>query len=88
MYESIDMTRTMLLNAIKSKTGQVFTITSAMSGEGKTSLSCHLASSLARSGRKTLLIDADMRHPSINQLFDQPLVPGLCEILRDDADRR
>ena len=85
MHESIDMTRTMLLNSTKSQTGRVFTITSAMSGEGKTSLSCHLASSLARSGRKTVLIDADMRHPSINQLFDQPLVPGLCEILRGEA---
>jgi hypothetical protein len=42
-------------------------VTSATSGEGKTSLACHLATSLARSGLKTLLIDchhpSPLRHP-------------------------
>ncbi|MGC8641281.1 MAG: polysaccharide biosynthesis tyrosine autokinase [Isosphaeraceae bacterium] len=84
MYESIDVTRTMLLNATLGQTGRVVTVTSAMGGEGKTSLSCHLASSLARSGRKTLLVDADLRNPSIHRLFDQPLTPGLSEALRGE----
>jgi capsular exopolysaccharide synthesis family protein len=84
MYESIDVTRTMLLNATNGQTGRVVTVTSAMGGEGKTSLSCHLATSLARSGRKTLLMDADLRNPSINRLFDQPLDPGLTDLLRGD----
>ena len=40
---------------------------------------------LNANGSQTLLIDADMRHPSINHLFDQPHTPGLCEILRGEA---
>jgi capsular exopolysaccharide synthesis family protein len=84
MYESVDVTRTMLLNATSGQTARVVTITSAISGEGKTSLSCHLATSLARSGHKTLLIDADLRNPSINRLFDQPLDPGLSDLLRGE----
>jgi len=83
--DNIDLIRAMLLNAAGSQTGRVFTITSAMPGEGKTSLSCHLASSLARSGRKTLLIDADLRRPSIHRHFGHPLAPGLCDLLRGDA---
>ena len=84
MYESIDVTRTLLLNAIQGNACQVVTVTSAMGGEGKTSLSCHLANSLARSGRRTVLVDADLRNPSINRLFDLALPPGLSEALRSD----
>ena len=85
LAESTDQARTMLLSAARSQECPVFTITSAMRGEGKTTLSSHLAISLARSGRKTLLIDANLRHPSIHQLFDQPQTRGLCELLRGDA---
>lgn len=84
MHESVDMTRTMLLNATHGGGGRVVMITSAMSGEGKTSLSCHLGTSMARSGRRTVLIDADLRNPSINRLFDQPREPGLSDLLRGD----
>jgi capsular exopolysaccharide synthesis family protein len=53
-------------------------------GEGKTTLACHLATSLARAGRRTLLIDCDLRHPSIHQLVDIPAAPGVCEALRGE----
>lgn len=84
MYESIDMTRTMLLNIARMQAGKVFMVTSAMSGEGKTSLSCHLATSLARSGRKTIVIDMDLRRPSLHHLFSQPPGPGISEVLRGE----
>jgi capsular exopolysaccharide synthesis family protein len=54
-------------------------VTSAVSGEGKTTLASHLAGSLARSGRRTLLIDCDFRHPAVHQLFEVPLSPGFSE---------
>ena len=82
LLESIDATRTMLVHAARSGSHRVVLITSALSGEGKTSLASHLATSLARSGKKTLLIDADLRKPSIHRLFDLTAEPGLGELLR------
>ena len=52
-------------------------ITSAVGGEGKTSLASHLAVSLARSGRKTLLIDGDLRSPAVHRLFNVRRRPRL-----------
>lgn len=79
---SVDITRTMLVHAIQSDGMQTVLVTSANKGEGKTLLSSHLALSLARSGFKTLLIDADFRQPMVHRLFDLPCAPGLSEILR------
>ncbi len=86
LVESIDATRTMLLHASRASSTRSVLITSAMKGEGKTSLAAHLATSLARSGRKTLLIDCDLRRPRLHQLFDVAQVPGLCELLRGEAE--
>ena len=85
LIESIDATRTMLLHEARLKGIQSLMITSASQGEGKTSLSFHLAISLARSGRQTLLVDADLRDPVAHKLFDIPEGPGLSEILRGEA---
>jgi succinoglycan biosynthesis transport protein ExoP len=85
LLESIDATRTMLIHAAESGSYRVVMITSALSGEGKTSLASHLATSLARSGKKTLLIDADLRSPSIHRLFDLTPEPGLSELLRGET---
>src|SRR5271157_2483668 len=85
LLESIDATRTMLIHAARSGSHRVVMIASALQGEGKTSLASHLATSLARSGQKTLLIDADLRCPSIHRLFDLTLDPGLSELLRGEV---
>src|SRR5262249_51241559 len=60
---------------------RVVMVTSAVSGEGKTTLASHLASSLARAGRRTLLIDSDLRRPATHQLFEVAPQPGLSEVL-------
>ncbi len=86
LLESVDATRTMLVHAARNGSHRVVMITSAVSGEGKTSLASSLATSLARSGLRTLLIDADLRSPSINQLFNLPVAPGLSELLRGEVD--
>ncbi len=85
LIESIDATRTMLIHAARSGSHRVVMIASALPGEGKTSLASHLATSLARSGQKTLLIDADLRCPAIHRLFDLTLNPGLSELLRGEV---
>lgn len=84
MVESIDAARTMLLHASRTRSIRVVQITSAVQGEGKTSLTGHLAGSLARAGRTTLLIDGDLRRPSVHRLFDLPSETGLSDVLRGD----
>ncbi len=86
LLESVDATRTMLLHAARTGSYRVMMITSAVAGEGKTSLASYLATSLARTGLRTLLIDADLRRPMMHQLFDLPPAPGLSELLRGEVD--
>jgi capsular exopolysaccharide synthesis family protein len=86
LAESVDAARTMLLHGAGTGTLRVVMVTSAVSGEGKTSLSGHMAASLARSGRKTLLIDGDLRNPTVHRLFEVSQAPGFSEILRGEAE--
>jgi capsular exopolysaccharide synthesis family protein len=86
LTESVDATRTMLLHAARTEGLRSVMVTSAVAGEGKTSLSCHLATSLARAGRKTVLIDCDLRSPAAHRLFELPSEPGMCELLRHEID--
>ena len=80
--ESIDSLRTSLLLANDESEMQILSVCSAVSGEGKTSVSSQLAVSIARStGQPILLIDGDMRAPDIHQIFDIPLSPGLADVL-------
>jgi capsular exopolysaccharide synthesis family protein len=86
LTESVDATRTVLLHAARTEGVRTVMVTSAVSGEGKTSLSCHLATSLARAGRKTLLIDCDLRSPAAHRLFELPADPGMSELLRGEVE--
>jgi len=65
----------------------VVLVTSAAPHEGKTTTATQLAASLARSGRRTLLVDGDIRSPGAHRVFEMPLEPGLCELLRGEVDR-
>ncbi|MEZ6139604.1 MAG: polysaccharide biosynthesis tyrosine autokinase [Zavarzinella sp.] len=80
--ESVDSARTIFLHSAMAKNLRTVMVTSAVEGEGKTTFSCRLADSLARSGRKTLLIDMDLRNPSVHAQFGMSPGPGVCEILR------
>jgi capsular exopolysaccharide synthesis family protein len=79
--ESIDALRTLLLRDASIELTRLVMVTSAVEGEGKTTLAAHLAGSLARAGRKTLLVDCDLRQPAAHQLFELPLQPGFSEVL-------
>jgi capsular exopolysaccharide synthesis family protein len=85
LNEAVDSVRTLLLHASRTESLRVIMVTSADSGEGKTSLASQLAASLARAWRKTLLIDGDMRHPATHQLFELPGEPGFSEVLRGEV---
>jgi capsular exopolysaccharide synthesis family protein len=86
LVEAIDSARTLLLHSQSGNQPlRTLVVTSALSGEGKTSLAGHLAISLTRAGYRTLLVDGDVRAPSVHKVFDLPSAPGLCEVLRNEA---
>jgi capsular exopolysaccharide synthesis family protein len=82
LTEAVDSVRTQLLHLAYHERRKVVMVTSAVAGEGKTSLAGHLAASLARAGHKTLLIDGDLRNPAVHRRFGLPAEPGLAEALR------
>src|SRR5262249_33084095 len=85
LAEAGGATRTLLLRAARTEGLRVVMVTSAHSGEGKTSLSTHLAASLAQVGYRTLFIDGDLRNPIAHRVFDLESAPGFCELLRGEA---
>lgn len=85
MVESVDAMRTSLMHFARVESLRSVMVTSALPGEGKTSLAGHLAASLARAGCRTLLVDADLRNPAAHRLFDIPLGQGLSELLRGEV---
>ncbi|MEM6260837.1 MAG: hypothetical protein AAGI37_21530, partial [Planctomycetota bacterium] len=86
LTESIDNVRTALMHDSTSNRRQIVMVTSAAAMEGRTTVASQLAASLARAGRRTLLIDGDLRRPALHNLFDLPLEDGLCEVLRTEAE--
>jgi succinoglycan biosynthesis transport protein ExoP len=86
LSESIDSVRTALMHESTSKARQVVLVTSPCAMEGRTIVASQLAASLARAGRRTLLIDGDLRRPAMHTLFGVPLEDGLCEVLRAEAE--
>lgn len=61
------------------------TITSALAGEGKTMLILGLALSAARSNQRVLIIDADLRNPTLHEYLELPNTQGLASILIDSS---
>jgi Mrp family chromosome partitioning ATPase/uncharacterized coiled-coil protein SlyX len=81
--EAIETMRIMLVHQTDSTGERVIQITSAQEGEGRGYLACQLAMSLARAGRRVLLIDGNLRQPNLHREFQLPLSPGLNECLAD-----
>ena len=85
LTESIDNIRTALLYRAARDSIRVAMVTSSLEKEGKTTVASQLAASLARSGRRTLFLDGDLRRPSAHRLFELPMTPGLSEVLRGEV---
>ncbi len=81
MAECVDSIRTMIAQTGR-EAPKVILVTSAVEHEGKTTFSSQLAASLARSDKRTLLIDGDLRHPNAHLTLEIDLGVGLAELLR------
>jgi non-specific protein-tyrosine kinase len=63
-------------------------VTSAGPREGKSLTAANLAIALAQSGLRTLLIDANLRHPSVHELFAKPNIRGVTTAVRPEEAGR
>jgi capsular exopolysaccharide synthesis family protein len=78
------------LLGVADKRGPIVTllVTSAKAGEGKSTTALNLAAACAKAGERTLLLDIDLRRPSLADVFieDEPLseVHGLVDVLRGE----
>jgi polysaccharide biosynthesis transport protein len=66
--------------------GKVIGIVSALPGEGKTTVATGFAAFVAKSGARTLLIDADLRNPSMTRALGYVNAPGLVNMVADESN--
>lgn len=85
LRDSIDEIRTQVLHRCRPGKLHVILMTSAMPREGKSTLCVSLAESLAKSGRRTLIIDCDLRRPILHLTLGLPIYPGISEFLKERA---
>jgi len=62
-------------------------VTSAAPGEGKTVTASNLAVAFAQSGRRTILVDADLRRPGVHDMFSLANAAGLTDLVHSDTIR-
>lgn len=78
IYKNIE-----LLHSVSSLSSLM--VTSALAGEGKTTLALGLAMSAARLHQRVLLIDADLRNPTLHKKLNLPNEYGLSTLLESDT---
>lgn len=81
--EAYNAIRTKLMFVGKGEKCPVFAVTSSLAGDGKTTNAVSLAVSIAMAEQKVLLIDADMRKPTVHRHFGTEAKNGLSEVLAD-----
>jgi protein-tyrosine kinase len=80
--EEYKILRTQILQRTREQQKNTLMITGALPNEGKTLTTINLAISLSHEVDKTvLLVDADLRHPSVHNYFGIPSSPGLVDYL-------
>lgn len=86
--EAIRGIRTAVLLERSQKGTQVIQITSPLPGDGKSTLAANLGCSLSQAGKRTLLIDLDLRSPRLSLRFNLNSKLGLANVLSGELDAR
>lgn len=82
MAESYRILRTNILFALRDNPFKTLMVATGRPGQGATTTICNLAIALAQIGKRVILIDADMRRPSLHKFFDVPNDAGLSTLLQ------
>ena len=83
--EAFRRLRTNILTTGNQEGSKLLLLTSAQRGEGKSTVAANLAVTIAQSGRKAILIDCDMRLPTVHKVFDLPNKRGLTSVLTEEV---
>ena len=80
------MLRTNLAYAGIERPLRTIAVTSPGPNEGKSTIGVNLASVLAQAGSRVLLVDADLRHPTLHTVFKRRRKPGLSDLIALNSD--
>jgi succinoglycan biosynthesis transport protein ExoP len=85
LAESYRHLRTSVLLSTAGRAPKSLLVTSSLPGEGKTTTAVNTAISLAQTGASVVIIDADMRRPRLQSIFDLNMGQGLSSVLSTDV---
>lgn len=83
--EALQLIRSKVEYSVWRHHSKVILVTSALAGEGKSTVAVNLALALARGGKRVGLVDCDLRHPSDRQIMGLDEGDGLYEVLAKEA---
>jgi len=78
--EAFRALRTSIILETESTLHKVIMVASALRGDGKTTITYNLGVSFAQQGARVLIVDGDLRHPDLHNLFQCAISPGLGDV--------
>jgi capsular exopolysaccharide synthesis family protein len=84
--EAYRTVRTALYFSTRGGGHKVIQVTSPSLGDGKTTLAANLAVAIAQSGKRVVLVDADLRRPRVHQVFGLSCEVGLSSVIVGETD--
>ena len=85
--EAFRSLRTNLMFSSLERPLMTLLVTSTAAEEGKSTTLANLAVTLAQGGRKTIIVDCDLRRPHQHEIFGVPLEPGLSSMMLNNQER-